>query len=76
MAANPNKQPETHIRLRYAETEHLLQALDLMPEDAQRSVTHTDLKRQLTIIRDYWLKMERDRKAMQKAALKRKVIKK
>lgn len=76
MAENPNKQPETHIRLRYAETEHLLKALDLMPEKLQTSVTHLDLKRQLTIIRDYWLKKERDRKAAQKVFVSRKVKKK
>ena len=73
---NPKKQPETHIRLRYAETEHLLQALEMMPAEAQQSVTHVDLKRQLTIIRDYWLKAERDRKAAQKSAIKRKVSRK
>jgi hypothetical protein len=75
MAEN-NKQPETHIRLRYAEAEHLLKALDLMPENTQASVTHLDVKRQLTIIRDYWLKKERDRKAAQRTVISRKVKKK
>ena len=76
MANDSHKQPETHIRLRYAETEHLLKALELMPDTAKSSVTHVDLKRQLTIIRDYWLKMERDRKAVQKTILARKIKRK
>lgn len=70
------KQPEINLTLRYAEAEHLLQALDLMPEDTRKSVTHTGLRRQLTIIRDHWLKMERNRKVRQATILRNKRPKK
>lgn len=63
------KQPEITLTLRYAETEHLLSALEALPDDKKKSVTHTALERQLKIIKDHWLKMERDRKARQKAVL-------
>lgn len=64
------KQPEITLTLRYAETEHLLNALEALSEDKKKSVTHTTLERQLKLIKDHWLKMERDRKARQKAVLK------
>ena len=70
--AEDNKQPEMQLRLRYAEADHLIKALDALPEDSKTSVTHTGLHRQLTIIRDFWLKMERDRKARQNTVLRRK----
>jgi hypothetical protein len=71
--AESSKQPEMQLRLRFAETDHLIKALDALPEDRKKSVTHTALRKQLVIIRDYWLKMERDRKARQNTVLKRKV---
>lgn len=70
--AERNKQPEIELKLRYAETEHLLKGLEALPDDLKKSVTHTDLHRQLTIIRDYWLKEERARKARQKMVIQQK----
>lgn len=67
--AEKTKQPEISLALRYAEAEHLLSALETLPEDKKKSVTHTTLKRQLKIIKDHWLKLEKERKARQKAAL-------
>lgn len=72
--AEDSKQPEMQLRLRFAEAEHLIKALEALPDDKKKSVTHTGLQRQLTIIRDYWLKMERDRKARQNTVLKRKAV--
>lgn len=70
------KQPEANLILRYAEAEHLLKALNLIPTENRQTVTHAGLEKKLTTIRDYWLKLERDRKAKQVTILKRKTIKK
>lgn len=70
--AETNKQPELQLKLRFAEVDHLLNALEALPEDKKKSVTHADLQRQLTIIKDHWVKMERDRKARQNTVLRRK----
>ena len=72
MAEKQHKQPEIPLVLRFAEADHLLKALETMPEKTKQSVTHKGLQRQLTIIRDHWLKMERDRKARQNTVLRRK----
>lgn len=69
------KQPEANLTIRYAEAEHLLRALDLMPPETRQTVTHAGLEKRLVTIRDYWLKLERDRKAKQTTILKRKVQK-
>ena len=71
--AEKNKQPEANLILRFAESEHLLQALELLPEDSKKSVTHQGLIRQLTNIKGYWLKLERNRKAKQTMVLQRKL---
>ena len=73
--AESNKQPEVNLLLRFAEANHLIKALDELPEIQKTSVTHNALYKQLTTIRDHWLKMERDRKARQKMVTKAKIIK-
>ena len=79
MAENKNqnknqnkKQPEITLTLRFAEADYLVKCLEALPETNKKSVTYTGLYRQLTIIRDHWLKMERDRKARQNSVLRRK----
>jgi len=69
------KQPEITLNLRYAEAEHLLKALDALPENSKKLVTHTGLYRQLTIIKDHWVKVEKHRKARQNTVLRRKTKK-
>jgi hypothetical protein len=71
-----NKQPEATLILRFAEAEHLIKALQLVPEDEAKSVTHQGLLRNITLVRDHWLKMERDRKARKMAVLRSKTTKK
>jgi hypothetical protein len=71
MAAS-NKQPEISLNLRFAEADYLVKCLEALKDDEKKSVTYTGLYRQLTIIRDHWLKMERDRKARQNTILRRK----
>jgi hypothetical protein len=67
-----SKQPEANLTLRFADAEHLLKALKLIPEEEMKSVTHQNLVKRLTLIRDHWLKMERDRKARQMTVLRNK----
>jgi hypothetical protein len=67
-----NKQPEANLILRFADAEHLLKALKLVPEEEMKSVTHQNLVRHLTLIRDNWLKIERERKARKMTVLRNK----
>lgn len=67
-----NKQPEAALQLRFAEVEHLLKAIKLLSEEEKKSVTHQGLENRLTNIRDYWMKLERERKARQGLVLKTK----
>lgn len=67
-----NKQPEATLVLRFADAEHLLKALSSIPENEMKSVTHQNLVKNLSLIKDHWLKEERDRKARQMAVIKNK----
>ena len=66
------KESEAKLSLRYSHTEHLLKALDKLSEEDQRSITHTDLVKRISIIRDAWKKAELQRKATQNIVLKAK----
>lgn len=71
-----NKQPEANLTLRFAEAEHLLKALKLVSDEDAKSVTHQNLQKKLKLIRDHWLKLERERKARKMTILKNKASKK
>lgn len=66
------KEAEAALALRYSHTEHLLKALSKLPDEDQRSVTHTDLVKRISLIRDAWKKAEMQRKAKQNVVLKAK----
>ena len=70
MAKNePNR--DAVLTIRYAEAELALKALDkLLPED-KKGITYETLTRKFKIIRDYWLKLERDRKAQKSSLIAR-----
>lgn len=70
-----NKQPEASLILRYADAEHLLKSLKLLPDQDKKSVTHQDLVKRLTVIRDHWLKLEKTRKTRMKTVLRNKIRK-
>ena len=66
------KESEAKLTLRYSHTEHLLKALEKLPEADRKSVTHTDLIKRISMIRDAWRKAELQRKATQNIVLKAK----
>jgi hypothetical protein len=61
--------PQTSLILRYAETTHLIKALEKLEDEDKKSVTHTGLVKKLVGIRDFWDKQEKQRKAQQAKAL-------
>ena len=64
-----NSSRQTSLTLRYAETTHLIKALEKLDNEDKKSVTHTGLVRKLTGVRDFWDKQEKQRKAQQAKAL-------
>ncbi len=70
------KEPEANLPIRYAQAEHILKALSLLPQEDQKSVTHTDLVRRISIIRDAWKKAESVRKTKRNKVIHSKFTKK
>lgn len=54
---------ETKLALRFAEADYLIQALEALPAETKNKVTHIELAKKLKNIKDYWLRLERERKA-------------
>lgn len=65
------KQPETQLNLRYAEAEHLLYALSLVPKEKTNEIIHTALIKTISGIKEKWVQEERMRKAKQQARAKK-----
>jgi hypothetical protein len=64
------KQPEGLLKLRFAEVEHLLHALSLVPTEQTTSVTHQALLKTLRGIKEGWVREDKARKAqLQRQAL-------
>ena len=61
---------ETKLALRFAEATYLIQALDALPEETKNKITHIELIKKLKNIKDYWLRLERERKAKNNARFK------
>jgi len=59
------KQPEGILKLRFAEVEHLLAALELIPPEQTTSVTHQSLLKTLRGIKEAWVREDKARKAQQ-----------
>tara|TARA_R100001244_G_scaffold25113_4_gene25591 strand:- start:54922 stop:55149 length:228 start_codon:yes stop_codon:yes gene_type:complete len=53
---------EASFPIRLAQAEHLLAALETLPPDQKISVTHTDLVKRISRVRDTWKKSEVARK--------------
>jgi hypothetical protein len=61
---NPKPLPtETKLALRFAEADYLINALEALPAETKNKVTHIELAKKLKNIKDYWLRLERERKA-------------
>jgi hypothetical protein len=69
------KESEATLSLRYSHAEHLLKALNALPEGEQKSITHTDLVKRISTVCDAWKKAELHRKATQNVVLKAKYLK-
>lgn len=70
------KESDVNLPIRFDQAEHLLKALQGLPEEDRRTITHQDLVRRVTLIRNAWVKAQLERKTTQAKVLKSKLTKK
>jgi len=69
------KKIEANISIRHAEAEHLLLALEGLSSEKKKNITHTNLVKRITLIRNAWKKTEQNRKKRKQAALQSRAFK-